>query len=58
MTDLQEKPGVFPVFVLEGGGAEVAFGINKVMERISNIILRGRNTALTEKEFYELEIGR
>ena len=56
MTDLQEKPGVFPVFVLEGGGAEVAFGINKVMERISNIILRGRNTALTEKEFYELEI--
>lgn len=36
----------------------MAFGINKVMERISNIILRGRNTALTEKEFYELEIGR
>lgn len=34
------------------------FGINALAERISNIILYGRNRGMTEKEFYELEIGK
>ena len=34
------------------------FGINALAERISNIILYGRNQSMTEREFYELEIGK
>ena len=34
------------------------FGINTLAERISNIILYGRNQSMTEREFYELEIGK
>lgn len=36
----------------------MAFGINRLAERISNIILYGRNQSMTEREFYELEIGK
>ena len=34
------------------------FGMNRFMEKLSNIILRGKNTSLTDREFYELEISR
>lgn len=34
------------------------FGVNSLTEKISNIILHGKNTSLTDKDFYELEISR
>ena len=34
------------------------FGVNSIMGQISNIILYGKNTAMSDRDFYELEIGR